>query len=442
MTMMDRVQALFKLFSLPFSGRGGQARSDASVLFPSPGSQHHWELDAGDKWKNSIVMAAIRWQQNMFCSTPIVVRSKEELGSPAIISGHPSPALIRRPNPFQKMKDLWAGTLISYNVDGNAYWIKVRNRIAAGPGLVKELWWVPHWMMEPQWPESGKQFISHYNYRVNGEDFRIEKEDVIHFRQGSDPLNPRKGYAPVRSAVREIVTDNAAATYSAALMKNYGIPQAVISPIDASQTLQFTDPQEFLMRWRRKFADERNTEPFITPHAIKIDYPGMSPDDLSIETLRNLPEERICAEFGISPIVLGLGAGLEASTFSNTGEAREAAMEDCVMPMQLGLALDLDFGLLPELGNPDTEEVGWSYVNVRVLQEDADNLAKRCVELFESGLIMQSEGREKTGYVTGPEHDRFIFEIPELMKSKQSVNSSGNSGSDNKSLSVASMNGQ
>ena len=54
--------------------------------------------------------------------------------------------LLENPNPYYSGIALWQGTLLSYTINGNAYWLKIRN----GIGRVMELWWVPHWMMDPK----------------------------------------------------------------------------------------------------------------------------------------------------------------------------------------------------------------------------------------------------------------------------------------------------
>lgn len=61
-------------------------------------------------------------------------------------------------------------------------------------GQVVELWYLPHYMVEPQWPISGVPFISHYAYCVDGREYYIPREDIIHFRWGLDPNNPRRGW--------------------------------------------------------------------------------------------------------------------------------------------------------------------------------------------------------------------------------------------------------
>jgi hypothetical protein len=54
---------------------------------------------------------------------------------------------------------------------------------------------------------------------------------------------------------------------------------------------------------------------------------------------------------GIPAVVVGLGAGLERSTFTNMAEAREAAYESGLIPAQKILGEDIRFQLLPLFGD-------------------------------------------------------------------------------------------
>ena len=119
---------------------------------------------------------------------------------------------------------MWQSTLVDYFVDGNAYWIKVRN----GLGEVVELWWCPHWTIRPEGDEN--TFIQHYVYKPGSTPMTIYPEDVIHFRFGHDADNPRLGRAALKSVLREIYTDEEAANFTASLLRNMGVPGLVVSP--------------------------------------------------------------------------------------------------------------------------------------------------------------------------------------------------------------------
>ena len=67
-------------------------------------------------------------------------------------------------------------------------------------------------------------------YRVNGKTYVLSKDDIIHYRDGIDPENDRFGLSGLSAVLREVFTDNEAATYSAAILRNMGVPSIIVTP--------------------------------------------------------------------------------------------------------------------------------------------------------------------------------------------------------------------
>lgn len=396
---------------VPFSGRGGFS----SFFNWLPGAQYDYEREAGVLWKNSIVLACLKWIETNFPEAPLVVYKKgfgagqESLEA---VDGHPMAELIRRPNPFYGPDLLWAGTLLDLAF-GDAYWLKVR----CATGEPVQLWWIPRGLLAPAWPEDGSQFISHYVYSINGKKIPVPTSEIVHFRDGVDPDNYRQGLGRLGSVLREVCTDNEAATLSAALSRNMGVPGVVISPESLpgaggpqSVSLNPGARQEMEERWAEKFTGEGRGRPFISTLPLKVQPLGFSPADLAMDVMRRIPEERISAVLGVPAIVAGLGAGLARSTFANYKEAREAAYENGIIPRQRLIALQLDVQLLPDFapfvkGSTQAHWTGFDLSNVRALQDDQDALFKRLTVAYQGGWILRSEARKKAGYTAGAEDD-------------------------------------
>ena len=179
----------------------------------------------GDGGRSDIVMACVHWLMRAFPESPPYVErrtgeKKERLPD------HKMLELLENPNPYYSGVALWQGTLLSYTINGNAYWLKIRNGISR----VMELWWVPHWMMDPMADAGSDQLITHYEYRPAGRTIRVEREDVVHFRFGLDPGNPRKGLSQLAAVMRELYTDAEASVWTASLLSNGGAPGVIVSP--------------------------------------------------------------------------------------------------------------------------------------------------------------------------------------------------------------------
>ena len=89
---------------------------------------------------------------------------------------------------------------------------------------------------------------------------------------------------------------------------------------------------------------------------IVIDNPtkknSFSPEELTLDKLRTYPQDMICAAAGLSTLLLDLPSGKDTKTYANKAEAREAAMEQNVIPTLDHFGDELDLQLLPEF-DPD-----------------------------------------------------------------------------------------
>ncbi|MGH8545433.1 MAG: phage portal protein, partial [Gammaproteobacteria bacterium] len=128
--------------------------------FMLPRTKFDYKREVGTGLDSSVVSAPVGWIQRAFIEAPLTV-VRERAGENEVVEDHALAELIRRPNPFHDETNLWSATLLSYFLDGNAYWLKVRNR----GRQVAELWWAPWWQIEPMWAVDGSEFIGWYEFR-------------------------------------------------------------------------------------------------------------------------------------------------------------------------------------------------------------------------------------------------------------------------------------
>lgn len=340
---------------------------------------------------NSIAVACVNWISRTFPEAPLQIMDLEEK---APVIGHELEKLLRRPNDAYSGNLLWMATLADWNFDGNAYWLKVRS----GAGKPVQLWWVPQSLIEPKWPVDGSEFISHYEYRPQWEPIELDPEDVVHLRYGMDPSNLRKGLSPLKALVREIYTDDVAADWTAAILRNLAVPGLVISPKDKNATLT-PDAKDYIRDQvkARAGGDERGGT-LILDGAVSADIISYSPRELALPELRDIPEERVSATLGIPAAVVGLGTGLQQTKVGATmGEMRELAYENNIIPTQRLMAGELNAQLLPEFADPDEFAVSFDISKVRVLQDDQNDLWERGREAWDAGLITRNQFLSMTG---------------------------------------------
>jgi HK97 family phage portal protein len=374
-------------------------RGNASRLFWLPGSRRDYLRQVGDGTGSSTVTAPLFWVARTFPEAPPALWEKLENGQEQQTRDHPMLRLLERPNRFYTGVETWMATVTEYYVDGNAYWIKLRDRA----GLVSELWWTPSWVMEPRGDD--KNLVTHYEYRPGAEPLEVRVEDVVHFRFGIDPDNPMLGRSPLKSVLREVFTDDEAAQFTASLLSNMGVPGLMVSP-EKGVTIADDQALEAKQSLLEKFTGDKRGEPIVMTGATKIEQFGFSPEQLLLRELRRIPEERVTAVMGVPAIVAGLGAGLDRSTFTNMAEAREAAYESGIIPVQRILAEVIRWQLLNEFErDPYLWRFGFDLTKVRVLQEDLYRLVQRHAVALREGAEMVSEFRRALDLPVEPDRD-------------------------------------
>ena len=365
-----------------------------------------------DPFQNSIVVAVVGWIARNFPEAPVqITRGTEaERIAPSVAGPGAMLRLLERPNRWFSGVLIMQAAIVDLYCTGNAYIVKVRNRSRR----VVELWWIPKRYMRPDWPADGSAFISRYLYTVDGVDYEIPVENVIHLRDGIDPTNPRLGLSKLASLFREIYTDDEAANFSATLLTNLGVPGVVIAPSNTGGVIGKTDPEGVKTAFMEKFGGDKRGEPLVLTAPTDIKVLSFSPEQMNLKELRRIPEERVSAVLGVSAIVAGLGAGLDRSTFTNFGEARKAAYEESVIPMQRLIAAELEVQLLPEFASQrqieeEVLDVGFDLRNVRALQEAAADVWKRHESAASKGLITRSTFKRAIGETPSAADDVYIL---------------------------------
>ncbi len=399
----------------------GQARSWWALRMPR--SKFDYGKEVGDGRSSSIVVAVVNWMARTFPEAPLIVVEKKPDGSREQKVGHDLTQRLENPNPYYSGPLLWMATIVDWALSGNAYWLKVRSRA----DKVVQLWWVPSSMIEPRWPNDGLTFISHYDYKPDPARAAVayDPRDVVHFRYGIDPLNTRKGLSQLRSLLREIFTDDEAANMTASLMRNIGVPGVLIAPDTPNVSVDKEGAMEIKDDFMAKVGGDKRGEPLVMTAPTKITMMSFSPEQMELKSIRRIPEERVTAVYGVAAVVVGLGAGLDRSTFNNFHEAREAGYEQNIIPTQRLMAADLKTQLLPDFDTNPSLDVAFDLTQVRVLQPDMDNLWERVNKGVNGGWFTVGQALREVGKKAGPEHDIYLrpMHIVEVAASKEGARS-------------------
>ena len=337
---------------------------------------------------NSAALACLNVLGTAFSEPPLKVYLKTQEGE-EYVENHPAAILLENPNPNMTANLMNNYIVTSVAVYGDAFILKLRNDAGAVVQLIPLL---------PEMVEvkgNDEKLITKYQYKQKGNTLDILPEDMIHLRERIDPRNHRRGLAPLRSVMVEILGDAAASQMGAALVKNTGVPSVVISPKnDLSMT---SDEAENIAEvFGRRFGGENRGRPLvISGGEVDIQTLSFTPKDLELGKLRYINEERISAVLGVPAILAGLGAGLERATYSNAKELREFFTEQKLIPMWNHFANEFTKQLLLEdyESNP-AYCFKYDLSDVRALSQDEDATMVRIVQGYNAGFITVNEARQ------------------------------------------------
>lgn len=368
--------------------------NDGRAWWTSRAGQMRQLRQIGDGSSSSIVVACLNLLTNAFTEAPISVMEEDLDGLPEPVRGHEMVDLVERPNPYMTSDDLWSHYMWSTRVDGNAYYFKERS----AANRVAELWPLRSDLVEPMSLDGSNNLIDYYSYRPKGSEVRIPPEDILQLRMRLDPSNHRKGMAPLKVVLKEILGDEEASRFASALLSNMAIPGVILSPTGDGPGPRQDQADQIRDKWIERFGRDRRGEPLVLSGALTPTVVSFNPQELDLRMLRRVPEERVSAVLGVPAVLAGLGAGIESSSGkSETVALIESFTETTVIPDWRRTARQLTWGLLPEFETSSRRWVDFDKSDVRALQDDETEIWTRADTGIRGGWLMVAEGKKMVG---------------------------------------------
>jgi HK97 family phage portal protein len=368
-----------------------------------PGSTKDWARVAGDLGLNGIIASAIDWYIRNYPQATVKYYRPVDSQQAEPVEDHPVIALMAQPDPMVMGSLFWSWVIQDYKLFGNTYLRKIRSTTR---GVVTALQFLPQDMVRPV--GNGINPLTHYVYTTDGRSFDIPVSDIIHIRYGREPSDIRLGRSPVTAVLREIATDNTASTTAWGLLANGAMPSLIVGPDAKDQTVDISmdDARQVKRQLHEDLSGDGSGGIVVMTGAYKMDRVSLTPSELALDSVRRVPEERICSALGLNPMVLGLGAGLERSTYSNYERAQQAAWEDGMVPLLRVLADAITAELLPEY--PETQQgdyIQYDLEGVRALADDLSAEADRAEKLYKAGIIDRAEAKRIAGLEAVPQDE-------------------------------------
>jgi len=289
-------------------------------------------------------------------------------------------------------------------IGGNAYIWKQRN----SSGRVIALWPFSDLQFTPIRGTSTEDgMVAYYAYDPgDGKKIPISKNDVIQWKWMIDPSNPHLGIGAIALSAREVDRDSEATAYIFALLKNNAVPPVVITLEPGDDPTQ-DELDRMGQMWVQKHS--KGQPAFIT-NGMKAEQMGFDLQKLAAETLADLPETRIAANFKVPPSVAGLNVGVKRSDYGDTA-ARKAFTEQTLMALWRSFASEMYNGLVDEFNVPANFALQFDIRNVGALQELKKDQWERVTLAFNRSLLTRAQALREVGLVPGAADDVYFVSL-------------------------------
>ncbi len=354
-----------------------------------PGTENYRRVADEGYRRNVLIHSCIKEIARTTADPDLQVCRPGKEGDEEPLDEHALLTLLEKPNPEQSQFE-WLEELVTHlaGVAGNAYTHKVRAR----SGEIVQLW-----QLRPDRVKiipGADGIVERYELRLEdgGSPKTIPAKDVIHFKL-PDPLDDYYGLSPILVLARYGDLDDAAIDYLRAFFENAGTPQGVLkfkTQVNAEERKRlkelWQEEHGGLKGWHRVSVLDADAE---------YEELGTRPDKLRLEAVFDETETRICAVYGIPPIVVGTRIGLMRSTFANYESAVRQFWQETLGPLYTRLGDKLTQSLAREFGSDLS--VRFDLGSVEALQESQHTRRKWALEGWKEGLLTRNEARGIVG---------------------------------------------
>lgn len=322
---------------------------------------------------DSIVFACMLARMMLFSEARFQYRRFDH-GRPGDLFGDVSLAPLEHPWPGGTTGDLLSRAIQYADLAGNAFMALRNGQIKfLRPDWVAILIGNPNDVEADAWDVDAE--ILGYVYTPGGyqgaDDNDIQfflPEEIAHFAPIPDPEARFRGMSWLTPIIREILADKAMTDHKINFLEQGASPNLLVK-------LDVPDLNAF-EKWVEKFRNEHEGVKnafktlFLAAGADATPI-GVDMKQLDFSQLQEGGETRIAAAAGVPPILVGLNAGLRASTFSNFIQARRLFADQTMRPLWRNFS-----GSVSNIIKvPNNAELWYDDRDISALQEDKKDAA-------------------------------------------------------------------
>jgi HK97 family phage portal protein len=312
--------------------------------------------------------------------------------------------LMKRPNGGQDTSAFVWDIVSHAELTGWSYVWKLRNK---GGEIIAVQPLPTSWVSRDYDERTG--LLRSYRVRKSGTDTEliIAPEDMFYI-QYPNPADPTQASGPLQAALKDLQVDDARSNLLIEMLTNIHFPGAIFksehnwTPDDKDEARAVL--KDVIGPGRRAnplFVNGKNTEVQLPEAPKDMDWPGTAMQ----------AESRICAAFGVPPILVHLRSGLEHGTYSNYGQARKSFYNDTMRSLWELMASAFERGLFIDEGETRLE-IEPDFERIPEMQEDQSERHKRIRDDFHGGLLMWDEAVEMVGGKPLPGNMGKVYLLP------------------------------
>lgn len=309
----------------------------------------------------------------------------------------PYARLLRNPNPRHSAFFFWLWTVSTFEVYGEALWVKVRPRSGAAPTQL----WPLHPSNVSTRREDGR-IIYRYEFGIQEREFlEWGAEDIVHFRS-YNPDDQIRGMSRLEPLRQTLVSEDAARRASASMWKNGGQPSVIVSHpkvmSDAALARlrsQMNATYAGVDNWGKIAILEEGANPKVVQ---------LNAEALQFVQSRQMNREEACGMYDVPPPVVHI---LDRATFSNITEQMRSMYRDTMAP-RLGLfESELETQLRPDFDPRD--QLYAEFVLDAVLRGSPEQRAVANQSAIFSGQKTPNEARQEDNRPPMPGGDKLYI---------------------------------
>lgn len=329
---------------------------------------------AGAFQQSSVVFACILVRQLLFSEARFQFQQLRN-GRPGDLFGTGALEPLENPWPGGTTGDLLSRMLQDADLAGNAF-------VARRPGgrLVRLR---PDWTTIALGSALGTKegaagdpdaVVIGYVYQPGGpssgeEPVLFEPDEVAHFKYVPDPSFQHRGMSWITPVLNEVMADKAATSHKLTFFENGATPNLIVSLPETVKEAAFAKWAQLIRETHEGVDNAYKT--LMLGSGAQAQVVGADMRQLDFKRTQGAGETRIAAAAGVPPIIVGLSEGLEASTYSNYGQARRRFADGTMRPLWRQAAAALS-AIIPV---PSGARLWYDARDIAFLQEDVKDAA-------------------------------------------------------------------